>query len=106
MVFNLDIPDEESRKRSDLRRYCPQCHKTYSLAFDPGITHCKDDNTELTIRDDDRPEVINKRIEEFNRSVVPTMNYLRDQGVLYDINGVGSIEEIFNNIDKVIKENI
>lgn len=105
-VFNLDIPDEESLYRSSIRRYCPACHKTYSLDFDPGITHCKDDNTELIIRDDDKPEVIKKRIEEFNRSVVPTMNYLREQGVLYDINGVGSVEEIFNNIDKIIKENI
>jgi len=106
IVFNLDISDVESLKRSNLRRYCPKCHKTYSLAFDPGLTHCKDDNTELIIRDDDKPEVIQKRIQEFNEDVVPTMNFLREKGVLKDINGIGPVEEIFNNIDKVIKENI
>ncbi len=106
IVFNLDISDAESLNRSNLRRYCPKCHKTYSLAFDPGITHCKDDNTELIVRDDDKPEVIQKRIQEFNEDVVPTMNFLREKGVLKDINGVGPVDEIFNNIDNVIKEYI
>lgn len=104
-IFNLDIPDSESAYRSSIRRYCPKCHKTYSLDFDPGITHCKDDNTELVIRDDDKPEVVQTRLEEYNKLVVPTINFLRSRGVLHDINGVGSVEEIFANIDKVIQEN-
>ncbi|MDD4784788.1 MAG: hypothetical protein WC483_06885 [Candidatus Paceibacterota bacterium] len=104
LVFNLNIPDEESFTRSTNRRYCQTCHKTYSLAFDPGITHCKDDQTELIIRDDDKPEVIKRRIDEFNKLVVPTIDFLRNQGVLYDINGVGPVEEIAKNIDKIIKD--
>ena len=105
-VFNLNIPDEEAYTRSMNRRYCPVCHKTYSLAFDPGITHCKDDNAELVIRDDDKPEVIDRRIKEFNKSVVLTIEFLRSKGVLYDVNGVGSVEEIAKNIDKIIQEKI
>lgn len=105
-VFNLNIPDEEAYTRSMNRRYCRTCHKTYSLAFDPGITHCKDDNTELVIRDDDKPEVIDRRIKEFNQLVLPTIDFLRSQGVLYDINGVGPVEEIAKNIDKIIQEKI
>ncbi len=105
-IFNLNIPDEESAYRSSIRRYCPKCHKTYSLDFDPGITHCKDDNTELIIRDDDKPEVVQKRIEEFNKFVVPTIDFLRSKGVLYDINGVGKVEDIFANIDKIVQEKI
>jgi adenylate kinase len=105
-VFHLNIPDEESAYRSSIRRYCPKCHKTYSLDFDPNITHCKDDNTELIIRDDDKPEIIKNRIEEFNRVLTPTIEYLKSKGVLYDINGVGPIEEIFKNIDKIIQEKI
>lgn len=106
LVFYLDIPDQESIYRSSIRRYCPKCHKTYSLDLDPNITHCKDDNTELIIRDDDKPEVVNRRIQEFNELVMPTINYLRSKGVLYDINGVGPVEEIFKNIDKIIQEKI
>jgi adenylate kinase len=105
-VFNLNIPDEEAYTRSMNRRYCPMCHKTYSLAFDPGITHCKDDGTELIIRDDDKPEVIKRRIQEFNKSVVPTIEFLRSKGVMHDVNGVGPIEEIAKNIDNIIQEKI
>jgi len=105
-VFHLNIPDEESLHRSSVRRYCPKCHQTYSLDIDPDITHCKDDNTELIIRDDDRPEVIKKRIEEFNEHVVPTIEFLRSKGVLYDINGVGSIEEIAKKINQIVEDKI
>jgi len=105
-IFNLNIPDEESLRRSIIRRYCPKCHKTYSLDFNPGITHCTDDNTELIIRDDDKPEVIKRRIDEFNQLVVPTIEFLKSRGVLYDVNGVGPVDEIAQNIDKIIQEKI
>ena len=105
-VFNLNIPDEESYTRSMNRRYCPVCHKTYSLAFNPGITHCQADNTELIIRNDDNPEVIKHRIQEFNELVIPTIEFLKSQGVLYEVNGVGPVEEIAKNIDKIIQEKI
>lgn len=106
LVFNLNIPDEESYNRSMNRRYCPKCHKTYSLAFDPGISNCKDDNTELIVRDDDKPEVIKRRIDDFNEFVIPTIEFLKSKGVLYGINGVGPVDTIAENIDKIIQEKI
>lgn len=106
MAFYLNITDEESKNRSSLRRYCPLCHKTYSLAFNPGITTCLDDGTQLTIRKDDQPEIVDKRLKEFNEKVMPSIEFLKSKGVLYDVNGIGSVEEISNNIDKIVQSKI
>ncbi len=105
-AFYLNISDEESRSRSALRRYCPLCHKTYSLAFTPGVTHCLEDGTELSIREDDKPEIVEKRLREFNEKVVPAIEFLKSKGVLYDLEGTGEVEDIFNKIDQIVQEKI
>lgn len=52
--------------------------------------------------DDANPEIIKKRIVEYNSKTAPVANYYEEQGKLKNINGVGSIEEIFSNICQVI----
>ncbi len=52
--------------------------------------------------DDQNPEVVAKRIEEYNSKTAIVANYYKDQGKYNSINGIGSIEEIFSNICKVI----
>lgn len=52
--------------------------------------------------DDANPEIIKKRIVEYNSKTAPVANYYEQQGKLKNINGVGSIDEIFNDICQVI----
>lgn len=52
--------------------------------------------------DDANPEIIKKRIVEYNSKTAPVANYYEQQGKLKNINGVGSIDEIFSNICQVI----
>ncbi|MDF3079250.1 MAG: adenylate kinase [Sphingobacteriaceae bacterium] len=52
--------------------------------------------------DDANPEVISKRIEEYNSKTAPVANFYKSQGKYSSINGIGSIEEIFNGITDVI----
>ena len=103
LVIYIDIPDEEIRHRSAIRRYCPKCGRTYSLAFTPDITKCQDDQSILTIRNDDKPEVVENRIKVFHNEIMPTINFFQDHGMLHTIDGIGSLEEVFQRIDQVIK---
>lgn len=48
--------------------------------------------------DDQDPEIIRRRIEEYNSKTAPVANYYKDQQKYSRINGIGSIEEIFENI--------
>ena len=52
--------------------------------------------------DDANPEVIRKRIAEYNAKTTPVANYYQAQGKLQSIDGIGSIDDIFANICNVI----
>ncbi len=52
--------------------------------------------------DDANPEVISKRIKEYNDKTAPVAGFYKDQHKFKSINGIGSIDEIFESINNVI----
>jgi len=54
--------------------------------------------------DDANPEVIRKRIKEYNDKTAPVADFYRGQGKLNSINGIGSIDEIFAAISEVTEQ--
>ncbi len=52
--------------------------------------------------DDANPEVIRKRIVEYNSKTAPVANYYKDQNKFTSINGIGSVDEIFTSICTVV----
>lgn len=53
--------------------------------------------------DDANPEVIRKRIVEYNEKTTPVATYYKDHQKFSTINGIGNIDEIFENLSKVIQ---
>jgi adenylate kinase len=53
--------------------------------------------------DDANPEIIAKRIEEYNNKTAPLKNYYQAQGKYRDVEGVGSVDEIFDKLSGVIE---
>ncbi|MBS1763445.1 MAG: adenylate kinase [Bacteroidetes bacterium] len=53
--------------------------------------------------DDQNEEIIRKRIEEYNRKTAPVAEYYKAQNKFKGVNGVGSIEEIFENLCRSIE---
>ena len=51
--------------------------------------------------DDANPEIIHKRIEEYNSKTAPVANYYKSQAKFTGINGIGTIDEIFSAICSV-----
>jgi adenylate kinase len=52
--------------------------------------------------DDANPEIIRKRIVEYNSKTAPVANYYKEQHKLTSINGVGTIDQIFDSICSVV----
>lgn len=52
--------------------------------------------------DDQNPEIIRKRIDEYNSKTAPVADFYKAQQKFYSINGIGSIEGIFADICKVV----
>lgn len=54
-------------------------------------------------REDDTMEAIKKRLDLYHEQTSPLLDYYKNQGILVEINGIGSIEEIQNRIREGIK---
>ncbi len=52
--------------------------------------------------DDANPEIIRKRIEEYNNKTAPVANFYKSQGKYLSINGIGNIDEIFSGITEAV----
>lgn len=52
--------------------------------------------------DDANPEIIRKRIVEYNSKTAPVADYYRDQNKFTSINGIGTVDEIFRSICTVV----
>jgi adenylate kinase len=53
--------------------------------------------------DDADPKVIQNRINTYKSQSEPCLNYYRPKGIVKDIDGIGSIDEVFGRIRNIIK---
>jgi adenylate kinase len=53
--------------------------------------------------DDQNPEVIGRRISEYNLKTAPLMEYYSAQGKFHSIDGIGSVDDIFERLSSVIE---
>lgn len=96
----LDLPEEELLTRLTLRRLCPNCNSIYHLKYFPpkkeGI--CDSCNSKLYQREDDKKEVVLKRLEVYNSLTKPLIEFYEEKNILKHIIALGSAEEIKNQI--------
>jgi adenylate kinase len=103
-VIFLDVPDEEIIKRIAYRRVCLNCGTVYNLIFNPpkedGI--CNNCGSKLFQREDDREEVVRKRLEVYRDSTEALVKIYEERGVLRRIDGLGDREEVFRRIREAL----
>ncbi len=99
-VTSIQVPHDDLVKRLSGRRTCRDCGTMYHVLFDPprnaGI--CNKCNGELYQRDDDREDTIIARLEVYDRQTTPVLNKYRECGLLREVDGVGSREQVFGRI--------
>jgi len=77
--------------------------KAVHLAVDDEeIIHRLHDRAVKEGRHDDQPDVIRHRIEVYNAETHPLLDYYEAQGKLVTLKGVGTVEEIFQGILKIV----
>lgn len=100
-VILLEVDDEEVVRRLTNRRTCSKCGKIVSLLSDSVCPDCKG---ELYQRDDDREEVIRKRLDVYHLQTAPLIDWYSSKGILYRLDGTHSRESIFKEIKGIFKE--
>jgi adenylate kinase len=95
-VLYLKVPEEELIGRLSGRLVCPTCNRTFHPQHNPPGEgkRCPFDGTELYQRDDDSEETARRRIGVYLESTVPVLNFYRSRGLVSEIDGEGSIDEI------------
>jgi len=101
-VIYLNVPEKEVIRRLSLRRICPKCLREYSLEFKPDLKTCPVCGVKLIRREDDNPKAIRNRLSYFKKDIIPVINYFKKKGVLIEIDGVGSVEEVQQRIRKAL----
>ncbi|HEY3305316.1 MAG TPA: adenylate kinase [Candidatus Binatia bacterium] len=83
-------------KRLSGRRTCKKCGNLHHTIFDPPARPglCNRCGGELYQREDDREEMIAARLGVYENQTAPLKEYYRKRGLLKEIDGVGSVEEV------------
>jgi adenylate kinase len=95
-VINIDVPDGEIERRMSGRRSCGVCGAVYHLEFAPPkvASRCDKDDRELIQRNDDKPEVVRKRLLTYHQQTQPLVDYYSKQGLVRDVDGTQSPEKV------------
>jgi adenylate kinase len=103
-VLSIDVSDDEVIRRLGGRRTCEANGHVFHVDFDPpqqeGV--CDVDGSELIVRDDDKPEVIRKRLETYHEKTEPLVSYYESRGVLRSIGGEAPPDEVADRIRRTL----
>jgi len=99
-VVNIVADEKEIINRLNSRRACKECGRIFTIDQIAGLDKCPNCGAENSfyLRDDDKTDVIKKRLEIFKSSTLPVLNYYRNRGRVITINGIGNSKEVSNSI--------
>jgi adenylate kinase len=103
-VVMIDVSDEEVVRRLGGRRTCVENGHVFHIEFNPpkqeGV--CDLDRSELNVRDDDKPEVIRKRLDTYHGKTEPLIDYYDHRSVLRRIDGAAPPDEVAEEIRRTL----
>ena len=103
-AIDVDVPDENIVNRMSGRRACLNCGATYHLISIPpkveGI--CDRCGSEIVLREDDKPETVQKRLKVYHEQTQPLIDYYKNQGILKSVDGTQPMDEVFEAIVTIL----
>jgi len=96
-VISYELPLKQIVSRISGRRTCSGCQAVYHMESHPPKTPglCDECSLPLFQRSDDRPESVRVRLEVYEQSTAPVVDYYRRKGLLISVPADGSPKEIF-----------
>ena len=88
-VLEFSLADEEIVARLSSRRTCRDCG-----APSVGVDKCPTCGGDVYQREDDKAEVIARRLEVYAEQTAPIISFYRNEGLLISVSAVGKVEDI------------
>jgi adenylate kinase len=91
-VLSYEVPERVVVERIGGRRSCPRCNAVYHLTAGPprqaGL--CDRDGAGLVLREDDRPENVPKRMQEYAAKTAPLKRFYQERKLVAEIDAAGA----------------
>ncbi|RLE63427.1 MAG: adenylate kinase [Thermoprotei archaeon] len=106
LVLNFTAPVETIIGRISGRRICRKCGAIYHVKFMPPRVPGKCDKCggELYQREDDKPEVVVKRLKEYEETFKPIIDYYKEKKILVTVNANRHLKEVVKDCLKILEE--
>jgi adenylate kinase len=103
-VLLIDVGDDEVVRRLGGRRTCVENGHVFHIDFNPpkqeGV--CDVDGSELIVRDDDKPEVIRHRLEQYHAKTAPLIEHYDGQSLLRRVDGAAAPDAVADEIRRTL----
>ena len=105
-AINVEVPDENIVNRMSGRRACVGCGATYHVVYNPTKVEGKCDacGADLILRDDDKPETVQKRLGVYHDQTQPLIDYYNKKNILKEVDGTVDMNDVFNAICDILGE--
>jgi adenylate kinase len=103
-ALSYEVAEEALVERISGRRSCPKCGAVYHVSATPpkqaGV--CDRDGTALVLREDDRPENVRKRMQEYAAKTEPLKRFYAERGLVTVLDGIGAPDAILAATRRVL----
>ena len=103
-AIDVEVPDENIINRMSGRRACVKCGATYHLQYAKpkadGV--CDVCGEQLILRDDDKPETVQKRLTVYHQQTQPLIDYYEKQNAVKEVDGTKDMEDVFADIVSIL----
>lgn len=107
-VIYIIIDEKTLEKRITGRRVCEECHTIFNINDENSAPQtesaCDNCGGKLYQRNDDNLEAFQTRYKMYQEKTEPIIEHYRNQEVLYEVNGNDTVENVFNEVDKIISK--
>jgi adenylate kinase len=105
-VLFFDVPNEVIIDRLSGRRVCSKCGAVYHVEYNPPKVEgvCDLCGGTLVQRDDDKEEVVRKRLEVYRKQTQPLIEFYQERGIIYKLDAGKGVEELFEEVKGLVRD--
>ena len=104
----MDRIQQDACKNGFVLDGCPRTipQATYHIVFNPTKVEgrCDACGSETVLRDDDKPETVQKRLTVYHDQTQPLIEYYNAQGILKSVDGTKPMDDVFAAIVAILGE--
>ena len=104
IAVNLDVDEDVVVARLSGRRFCPDCNGTFHVSTLGDANICPACGGKLIVRADDTEETVRERLNVYNKTTLPLVDFYTKQGKIATVDGNGLIADVYAKVISLLKK--